>query len=267
MILKLKIHGIKIALLHSGSGEKMKLSSKLSIFLSSAIVLFTFNNCAKDSAGSVEESASLEGSLNQYGSGSNTRYASGANANLNPTSRIAVYVSNSLNGPWIENGRTCAGQQTYYKLSGADVSKPIKGCMDLSSNKGCHDLTQHRAYLSSEKVNGDIITSLSAADTTVWPKAEYSFFSSDSPDNNTIVLRKVGFTNIQNCSGVSPSPSAPSCRWTILNLRPVFGGPTAFPPNTVCTRAIAGREEFGIEKVYSSDPGTISEYRYRCDCD
>lgn len=260
-------------------GEKMKLSSKLSILLSSAIVLLVFNNCAKGSGDSVEESSSLEGALNQYGAGSGTRYASGAGGssgsgssssspNLGSASKIAVYVSNSLNGPWVENGRACAGQLTYYKVSGADVTKPLKGCMDLSTNKGCHDLTKHRSYLSSEIVNGEIITSLSASDTNAFPKAEYSFFLSESPDNNTIVLRKIGFSALQNCGGSSspsPAPSGPTCSWTLLNPKFVIGGgPVAFPPSLTCSSGIVGREESGY---YSSNGSqTPSEYRYRCDC-
>lgn len=252
----------------------MKLSGKLSVLLSSAIVLFAFTNCAKGSGESVEELSSLEGSLNQYGGGSNSRYVSGASgsssvgSSAGVSSRLAVYVSNSLNGPWVENGRACAGQLTYYKLSGADVTKPLKGCMDLSSNKGCHDLTKHRAYLNNEIINGDIITSLSAVDTAAFPKAEYSFFISESPDNKTIVLRKVGFSALQNCNGSSspsPAPSGPTCNWTILNPRFVIGGgPVAFPPSLNCNTGIVGREESGY---YSSNgSNTPSEYRYRCDC-
>ena len=258
----------------------MKLSGKLSILLSSSIVLLTFNNCAK-SNDSVEESASLTGSLNQYGGSSTGRYISdtsntGGNfssttpvAPMNGSSkRIIVYVSNSLNGPWVENGRACAGQMTYYKVVGADVTKPLKGCMDLSNNKGCLDLTKHRSYLSSEIINGEIITSLSASDTAAFPKAEYSFFLSDSPDSNTIVLRKIGHSALENCGGSTtpaPSPTGPACNWTILNPKFVIGGgPVAFPPSLTCSSSIAGREESGY---YSSNGSqTPSEYRYRCDC-
>ena len=254
----------------------MKLSGKLSILLSSSIVLLVFNNCAK-SNDAIEESSSLNGSLNQYGGSSSSRYVSssgntgGSSSSSNPlpagtsSNKIAVYISNSLNGPWVENGRTCAGQLTYYKVSGADVTKPLKGCMDLSTNKGCHDLTKHRSYLSSEIINGDIITSLSASDTNAFPKAEYSFFISESPDNNTIVLRKIGVSALQNCGTSSPAPSGPSCNWTILNPKFVIGGgPVAFPPSLTCNTSIVGREESGY---YSSNGSqTTSEYRYRCNC-
>jgi hypothetical protein len=258
-------------------GEKMKLSGKLSILLSSTIVLVLFNNCAKGSADSVEESAALNGALNQYGgSSTQSRYVSGTSGNsssssatspnASSSSQIVLYVSNSPNGPWVENGRACSGQLTYYKLSGANLSRPIKGCMDLSSNKGCHDLTKHRSYLSSEIINGDIVTTLSASDTSSFPKAEYSFFISESPDNNTIVLRKVGVSALQNCgSGTAPPPNNANCRWTVLNPRFVIGpSPVAYPPNLTCTTSIVGREEFGFHRENGTE--TQSDYRYRCDC-
>lgn len=176
-----------------------------------------------------------------------------------------VLVSSSLNGPWVENGRTCVGQQTFYKIVGADLSRALKGCMDLSSNKGCHDLTKHRSFTTSEIVNGEIITSLTAVETASFPKAQYSFFTSDSPDVNTIVLRKVGSTEFQVCSGSGGTapPSGPVCNWVVTNPKFVIGpSPVAYPPDTVCSTSIAGQ----LRNGYYKDPLRESEYIHRCEC-
>lgn len=189
------------------------------------------------------------------------------------TEKLKVFVSNSMNGPWTENGVACKGRDLFFKLEGLDLSKStVKGCASPSSSNSCLDLLKHRNYLASEIFGNNIITSLKAQDSVSWPDGNYDFFISRSKNEYSLEIVKVGTSEFKSCSTSAGSPTtAPAvskiCQWNLLNPRFVVGGgPAAFPPTMACTSENMGQEAFGLYKVYTSDVGSPSDFRYRCQC-
>lgn len=212
----------------------------------SAVLVLSFNNCSKgfqssdvlsevsetvDSAMGMSRAlsqAGFESSSSYSGSGSNQAAVDAANAAY----PYKIYIAKSLIGPWVENGPICRGETTYFRTVGFSVQKKIKGCMSLSSKSDCLDLSKHREFTSNEKVNGDIVTVLTASDTSALPLARFTFFMSELVDDRTVTLRTVGTAEAQNCAGGSgsigggssngssgsSSASAGKCSWTALTV-------------------------------------------------
>ena len=188
---------------------------------------------------------------------------------VDPTvqSEFKVYVAKSLNGPWVENGSACKGEVSYFKTTGVKASAAVKGCTNPSPGTGCLDLTKHRVFTAAETASGNIITTLSAAESSAYPLGEYSFFLSILGDKR-ILLEKVGVAKIINC--VSTAPSAPpptpapvTCRWDIINPQPVVGGGNNVYPALTCSTATIGATGSGY---YDMGSGNHLAQNYRCVC-
>ena len=137
-----------------------------------AILIFSFTNCGSgfDAANSSSSAALAANNLTSPGP------QSGA---------LKTYVSNSMNGPWVENGIACRGQISYFKTTGVDLSKRPKGCASPAASTGCLDLNAHRVFLSSEVIASDIVTSISAAESNV-KKTEEKEAMKKAASNRTI---------------------------------------------------------------------------------
>ena len=213
-----------------------------------AILIFSFTNCGSgfDAANSSSSAALAANNLTSPGP------QSGA---------LKTYVSNSMNGPWVENGIACRGQISYFKTTGVDLSKRPKGCASPAASTGCLDLNAHRVFLSSEVIASDIVTSISAAESNSWPIGAYSFYIStnDPMDPNTIVLKKIGSAQIQNCGGVTPAV----CQWTQTPGQFVVGGGSVTMPTGTCNQQNQGAPGVG---TYNMGSGNVIAQSYQCLC-
>ncbi len=226
----------------------MKILSIAFTISSLAILIFSFTNCAsglepvKSSSSSVLAANDIAKSGVLGGS-------------------IKTFVSNSMNGPWVENGTACKGQISYFKTTGVDFSKRPKGCASQASSTGCLDLNGHRMFLGSEIIGSNIVTSISVAESNSFPLGAYSFYisTSDPMDPNTTVLKKSGSAQLQNCGGVSPVV----CQWTQINPQVVIGGGNVIMPPGACNQQNQGASGIGF---YDMGSGNISSQNYQCMC-
>lgn len=261
----------------------MKKSNLYSIVLGvlGVSLLVSFNNCSKgfqtsDIPEAVEEtydtisrrssgSLSLASTANDQSSrqaqdsGQSTTTQSSSSSSSSASiaaSAIKIHTASSLSGPWVENGKICRNQVTYVRTSGVNLNLKTKGCASPSNLTGCMDLNSHREFTAAEVASGNIITSVSVAESNSWPLGSYAFFISQKTDNNTVVLKTVGSASLENCApsssggssggssgstapavepGVNPG-NAPGCRWSNLSFG---GGSVRKDPAMACTVAIA----------------------------
>lgn len=233
----------------------------------------TFDTVSRRSSGSASlaSTASDQSSRQAQNSGQSTTTQSGSSSPASSSSSAAVsaasikvHTSNSLAGPWVENGKICRNQVTYVRTSGVNLALKTKGCASPSNSNGCMDLNSHREFTSAEVSSGSIITSVSVAESNSWPLGSYAFFISQKTDNNTVVLKTVGSASLENCAsagsgsssggssgssssgssgsstpavdpGVNPG-NAPGCRWSNLSFG---GGSVRKDPSMACTVAKA----------------------------
>lgn len=219
------------------------------------VMLVAFNNCsggfqAADVALDLEEtldSASLgtRRSLEASSSSSSSAGQSGAQSGNSAAAvyPYKIYIGKSIAGPWVESGDVCRGETTYFRAVGFSMDKKIKGCMNLNGKPECLDLSKHREFTSSERINGDIVTVASATETASWPLDKFTMFVSELVDDRTVILRTVGTVEAKNCAGSGSSGgstgSAPAgLKWTWVQ-RTACIGPTPAPAveNQTCSPA------------------------------
>lgn len=245
-------------------GKFMSLSA--TVFLGLAVLLF--NNCSEgvpssDFAGLAP--ASRSGSSSTSSSSSS---GSSPSSETQISQAPKVLVANSLSGPWNENGNVCRGQAIFVKTTGVNLALPVKGCASPSNNNDCLNLVNHRSFTAAETATGDIITSVTAAESTSWPVGLYAFFISESVNVNTTVLRKVGHATFQDCAGgggvgVTPDPGVTTCAWHEINITAVIGGGTRVYPTSACTQATAGQTGSGY---YDMGGGNTLPKQFQCKC-
>lgn len=208
--------------------------------LVSAFAVLAFNNCAQriDSPNKIDMSSSaLSGekdlSLGAQFASTNDPVVVAANKSLlDMLSATKLFVSNSANGPFVENGSVCLGKDSYYKTVGVNPNLLIKGCASPLAALGCLDATKHRKFEANEWVSGNIVTKITAAESWKYPPGDYAFYLSGS-NKNTTLIQKVGVATMKSCSGIQPAPVTPkSCLFEITNPQAVVGGGVNIYPFT-----------------------------------
>ncbi|MEQ1722979.1 MAG: hypothetical protein ABL930_07360 [Pseudobdellovibrio sp.] len=225
--------------------------------------MLAFNNCSQQKLSSgADESASIN--LSTFSSDlaalqavDAAIYASGV-----ADAEIKLFVAPSLNGPWVENGSVCRGQAAYFKTTGIKQGSAVKGCASTAADKGCFDLNKHRDFLASEMVGGNIVTSLSAAQTGSYPVTDYSFYVSLIGEK-TIILQKSGSSKIVQC-GDTQAPAQAACSWKLQNPTAVVGGGRNVYPSYACINERSGQVASGY---YDMGSGNTLAQSYKCTCE
>ena len=268
----------------------------ISVFiLTSVLVLLSFNNCsgemnqeeAEMAANALNSSSfssssvprtSFTNATGQRGPQSSAPSTVGTSAGgplplgsnatcVGDAPPLKVWVAPSMSGPWVENGTACRGRASYFKLSGLQAGQAVRGCASPSSSKQCLNLENHRDYLASERVGADIITAITAADSSSWPVGSYDFYISLIGAKN-INLVKVGSAKLADCAGTpapAPAPAPvnpPFCYWEMTPSVPVIGGGRTVV-NANCSTSNVGATSPGYYDMGSGNtmPGT-----YTCRC-
>ncbi len=257
---------------------------KTSLLLTAGLLTIAFNNCAQklNSAGQTGKlmmSSTSDISIHEAASGGQQQVqvlavnddASRAMAKslFDQFAQMKVYTSHSANGPFIENGAVCKGQTSYFKTTGVNPNAIIKGCASPSAAAGCLDISKHRTFLASEWVSGNIVTTITAAESAGYPIGEYSFYMSGS-SGNTNIIQKVGTALMKSCGTtapfvVGPVATAPvaarSCQFRLLNPQAVIGGGVNINP-FVCSEQTNGRT--GIVR-YEAGASSVN-FNAVCEC-
>lgn len=241
----------------------MKKSVYSAMAIPAFVSLLAYTNCSEFTPVGAQ-SSTLNGSATGASS-SSTSIPTGSNnsgeSSTASSAQLKVYVASSLSGPWVENGVACRGQDSYFKVTGVNLSNPVKGCASLFSDDGCLNLKNHRSYLPSELSTGDIITSITAADSYSFPIAKYAFYLTFFPDQDTHLLKKVGSAEMKECG--SPSVPPPSCAWREPIPTAVIGGGSMVYPSTPCTQDTQGQSGSGY---YDMGSGNSSPKVFQCYC-
>lgn len=239
------------------------------------LTIVCFQNCAQrlssDSASEGTQKIDLSSFANNQSfaptSQSTVAVAAANNSNkvlLDMFDGLKISVSNSLSGTFVENGSICRGQNSYVKMTGVNPNIIVKGCASPTSGAaGCLDAVKHRAYLASEWIQGNIVTSITAAESYNYPLGEYSFFVSGS-NANTTIIQKVGVATLKTCTGTAApaAPVAKQCQFVLLNPQAVVGGGVNIYP-FVCNEQAAGRR--GVV-IYSMSPSSSINFDGECRC-
>ena len=232
--------------------------------LGGLITVIMFNNCSDQAQNFERNIASDVAAIASTSAGPPVSGSSSPVANALNLTKAKFFVASSLAGPWVENGKACRGQNSFFKTTGVDFSQQIKGCAVQTSSSDCLNLNAHRAFQASEVVNGEIITSISAQDSYAWPLGSYSFFLSARADADTVTLKRVGNSSFENCSQIGDPPVGPIvCAWREVNIQPVIGGGNTVYPATPCTQATVGQIGSGY---YDMGSGNTIPKTYECTC-
>lgn len=258
-------HALALVISNVNHGGTMKKSILVSGLTTAALIMMlSFNNCSQQklSSDSISDDATIN--LSSFSSEQAALqavdasiYASGA-----ADTEIKLFTGASANGPWVENGQVCRGQVAYFKTVGIKQGSAVKGCASTSADKGCFDLNKHRNFLTSEWVNGSIVTQLTAQQTSTYPVTEYSFYVSLIGEKS-IILQKTGTSKLVECGNSGGGTKPLSCTWDLQNPTAVIGGGSTKLPSYACIPERVGQIGDGY---YDMGSGNTLAQKFKCNC-
>lgn len=156
------------------------------------------------------------GGSSRGGSGSGSAGGGGGTSASSPGSamprftKVRVYVSNSKDGPWRENGEACRQGTVFTRTTGVDQKDPPKGCASPAASRACLDQRNHRAYENREWIDRNTIQTEMAGSSL--PQGKYAGYLSYGAD-----ARRVGTIGVRDCPNGPLKYPYPNAKASVAN--------------------------------------------------